>query len=123
MARAEIEAKLDEMVAFAEVEKFIDPPVKRYSSGMYLRLAFAVAAHLDPDILLIDEVLAVGDAGFQRKCLGTIGRAARRPPPDGEEYFVALDLHAADDTRLFRTHNVEQRWFAAVPSEPGSFGL
>ena len=69
MKRTEIEQKFDEIVAFAEVEKFIDTPVKRYSSGMFLRLAFAVAAHLDPEILVVDEVLAVGDAGFQRKCL------------------------------------------------------
>jgi lipopolysaccharide transport system ATP-binding protein len=69
MKRAEIECKFDEIVAFAEVEKFIDTPVKHYSSGMYLRLAFAVAAHLEPEILLVDEVLAVGDARFQKKCL------------------------------------------------------
>ena len=69
MTRAEIKRKFDEIVAFAEVEKFLDTPVKRYSSGMYVRLAFAVAAHLDPEILLIDEVLAVGDAEFQKKCL------------------------------------------------------
>ena len=69
MRKAEIERKFDEIVAFAEVEKFIDTPVKRYSSGMYLRLAFAVAAHLEPEILVVDEVLAVGDARFQRKCL------------------------------------------------------
>jgi lipopolysaccharide transport system ATP-binding protein len=69
MKRAEIEHKFDEIVAFAEVERFIDTPVKHYSSGMYLRLAFAVAAHLEPEILLVDEVLAVGDARFQRKCL------------------------------------------------------
>jgi lipopolysaccharide transport system ATP-binding protein len=70
MARAEIKRKFDDIVAFAEVEKFLDTPVKRYSSGMYVRLAFAVAAHLEPDILVVDEVLAVGDAEFQRKCLG-----------------------------------------------------
>ena len=69
MRRTEIERKFDEIVAFAEMEKFIDTPVKRYSSGMYMRLAFAVAAHLDPEILLVDEVLAVGDASFQRRCL------------------------------------------------------
>lgn len=69
MKKAEIERKFDEIVAFAEVEKFIDTPVKHYSSGMYVRLAFAVAAHLEPEILLVDEVLAVGDARFQRKCL------------------------------------------------------
>jgi lipopolysaccharide transport system ATP-binding protein len=72
MSRKEIRARFDEIVAFAEIEKFLDTPVKRYSSGMYVRLAFAVAAHLDPDILLVDEVLAVGDAAFQRKCLGKI---------------------------------------------------
>ena len=70
MTKAEIDAKFDEIVAFAEVEKFIDTPVKRYSSGMYVRLAFAVAAHLEPEILLVDEVLAVGDIAFQKKCLG-----------------------------------------------------
>jgi lipopolysaccharide transport system ATP-binding protein len=76
MRKAEIEQKFDEIVAFAEVEKFIDTPVKRYSSGMYVRLAFAVAAHLDPEILLVDEVLAVGDAAFQEKCLGRMRRSA-----------------------------------------------
>ena len=70
MSRAEIKRKFDEIVAFAEVEKFLDTPVKRYSSGMYVRLAFAVAAHLEPEILIVDEVLAVGDAEFQKKCLG-----------------------------------------------------
>lgn len=70
MTRAEIKRKFDEIVAFADVEKFLDTPVKRYSSGMYVRLAFAVAAHLDPEIMIIDEVLAVGDGDFQRKCLG-----------------------------------------------------
>jgi lipopolysaccharide transport system ATP-binding protein len=76
MKKAEIEQKFDEIVAFAEVEKFIDTPVKRYSSGMYVRLAFAVAAHLEPEILLVDEVLAVGDAAFQEKCLGKMGDVA-----------------------------------------------
>jgi lipopolysaccharide transport system ATP-binding protein len=73
MGRTEIDSKFDEMVAFAEIEKFIDTPVKHYSSGMYVRLAFAVAAHLEPEILLVDEVLAVGDAAFQKKCLGKMG--------------------------------------------------
>jgi lipopolysaccharide transport system ATP-binding protein len=73
MKKVEIESKFDEIVAFAEVEKFVDTPVKRYSSGMYVRLAFAVAAHLEPEILLLDEVLAVGDAAFQQKCLGKMG--------------------------------------------------
>jgi lipopolysaccharide transport system ATP-binding protein len=78
MKRAEIEAKFDEIVEFAEVGPFIDTPVKRYSSGMYLRLAFAVAAHLEPEILLVDEVLAVGDAEFQRKCLGKMSDVAQQ---------------------------------------------
>jgi lipopolysaccharide transport system ATP-binding protein len=73
MKRSEIRAKFDEIVAFSEVEKFLDTPVKRYSSGMYVRLAFAVAAHLEPEVLIVDEVLAVGDAAFQKKCLGKMG--------------------------------------------------
>jgi lipopolysaccharide transport system ATP-binding protein len=77
MKRAEIKKKFDEMVAFAEIEKFIDTPVKHYSSGMYVRLAFAVAAHLDPEIMFVDEVLAVGDAAFQKKCLGKMGDVAK----------------------------------------------
>jgi lipopolysaccharide transport system ATP-binding protein len=77
MRRAEIAARFDEIVAFAEVEKFVDTPVKHYSSGMYMRLAFAVAAHLSPEILIVDEVLAVGDAEFQKKCLGKMGEVAR----------------------------------------------
>jgi len=77
MTRAEIRGKFDEIVAFAEVEKFLDTPVKRYSSGMYVRLAFAVAAHLEPEVLIVDEVLAVGDAQFQRKCLGKMESVAR----------------------------------------------
>jgi lipopolysaccharide transport system ATP-binding protein len=77
MRRAEIKGKFDEIVAFAEVDKFLDTPVKRYSSGMYVRLAFAVAAHLEPEILVVDEVLAVGDAGFQKKCLGKMADVAQ----------------------------------------------
>ncbi|MBY0370425.1 ABC transporter ATP-binding protein [bacterium] len=76
MSHRQIRSKLDEIVAFSEVEKFLDTPVKRYSSGMYVRLAFAVAAHLDPEILLVDEVLAVGDGAFQKKCLGKIRNAS-----------------------------------------------
>jgi lipopolysaccharide transport system ATP-binding protein len=76
MTRQEIKKKFDEIVDFAEIEKFLDTPVKRYSSGMYVRLAFAVAAHLEPEILVVDEVLAVGDADFQKKCLGKIGEVA-----------------------------------------------
>lgn len=77
MTKAEVRKKFDEIVAFSEIEKFIDTPVKRYSSGMYVRLAFAVAAHLDPEILVVDEVLAVGDAAFQKKCLGKMGAVAK----------------------------------------------
>jgi len=78
MKKAEIDRKFDEIVAFAEIEKFIDTPVKHYSSGMYVRLAFAVAAHLEPEILLVDEVLAVGDLAFQKKCLGKMGDIAKK---------------------------------------------
>jgi lipopolysaccharide transport system ATP-binding protein len=91
MKRAEIERKFDEIVAFAEVEKFLDTPVKHYSSGMYLRLAFAVAAHLEPEILLVDEVLAVGDARFQKKCvtkMEEVGHAGRTV------LFVSHDMSA-----------------------------
>lgn len=87
MTRAEVRAKFDEIMAFAEVEKFIDTPVKYYSSGMYVRLAFAVAAHLEPEILIVDEVLAVGDVAFQRKCLGKMGEVA------GEGRTVLLVSH------------------------------
>ena len=77
MSRAEIRTKFDDIVAFAEVERFLDTPVKRYSSGMFVRLAFAVAAHLEPEILVVDEVLAVGDAEFQKKCLGKMSQVAK----------------------------------------------
>ena len=77
MGKAEIKKKFDAIVDFAEIEKFLDTPVKRYSSGMYVRLAFAVAAHLDPELLIIDEVLAVGDGAFQKKCLGKMSDVAR----------------------------------------------
>ncbi len=89
MKRAEIDRKFDEIVSFSEVEQFIDTPVKRYSSGMYLRLAFAVAAHLEPEILVVDEVLAVGDAEFQRKCMGKMS-----------------DVAATGRTVLFVSHNM-----------------
>lgn len=91
MSRREIRGKFDEIVAFAEIEKFIDMPVKRYSSGMYVRLAFAVAAHLEPEILIVDEVLAVGDVLFQEKCLGKINEVSNS---DGR-------------TVLFVSHNLE----------------
>lgn len=90
MSRREIDRKFDEIVDFAEVEKFIDTPVKRYSSGMYVRLAFAVAAHLEPEILVVDEVLAVGDAAFQKKCLGKMS-----------------DVAHEGRTVLFVSHNME----------------
>ncbi len=89
MKRAEIQSKFDEIVAFAEIDQFLDTPVKRFSTGMYLRLAFAVAAHLEPEILLVDEVLAVGDAAFQRKCLGKMG-----------------DVASQGRTVLFVSHNI-----------------
>ena len=92
MTYREVAAKFDEIVAFSEIEKFIDTPVKRYSSGMYVRLAFAVAAFLDPEILIVDEVLAVGDASFQRKSLGRLNDAARR---EGRTVlFVSHNLQA-----------------------------
>ncbi|HTV26224.1 MAG TPA: polysaccharide ABC transporter ATP-binding protein [Xanthobacteraceae bacterium] len=90
MTSAEVRLKFDEIVAFAEVEKFLDTPVKRYSSGMYVRLAFAIAAHLQPDILIVDEVLAVGDAEFQKKCLGKIN-----------------DVANGGRTVLFVSHNIQ----------------
>lgn len=94
MKKAEILRKFDEIVAFAEVEKFIDTPVKRYSSGMYMRLAFAVAAHLEPEIMLIDEVLAVGDSSFQKKCLGKIGKVAEQ---GRTVIFVSHNMVAVQD--------------------------
>jgi lipopolysaccharide transport system ATP-binding protein len=100
MRRAEIRRKFDQIVEFAEVERFIDTPVKRYSSGMYLRLAFAVAAHLEPEILLVDEVLAVGDASFQRKCLGRMGDVAR------EGRTVLLVSHNMDAIRRLCSHSL-----------------
>ena len=92
MTRGEIRTKFDEIVEFAEVEKFLDTPVKRYSSGMYVRLAFSVAAHLEPEILIVDEVLAVGDIEFQRKCLGKIDQVSRK---DGRTVlFVSHQMSA-----------------------------
>jgi lipopolysaccharide transport system ATP-binding protein len=94
MSRAEIHGKFDEIVAFAETEQFLDTPVKRYSSGMYVRLAFAVAAHLEPEILVVDEVLAVGDAEFQKKCLGKMDQVSRR---EGRTVlFVSHNLAAVE---------------------------
>ena len=99
MSRAEIRKKFDEIVAFAEVEKFLDTPVKRFSSGMYVRLAFAVAAHLEPEILIVDEVLAVGDAEFQKKCLGKMQDVSRK---EGRTVlFVSHNMNAVQ--RLCKT--------------------
>ena len=78
MTKAEIRRKLDEIIAFSEIEEFIDTPVKRYSSGMYVRLAFAVAAHLEPEVLIVDEALSVGDAAFQNKCMGKMNESRPR---------------------------------------------
>src|SRR6516162_7725975 len=95
MKRAEIKSKFDEIVTFANLERFIDTPVKRYSTGMYVRLAFAIAAHLEPEILLVDEVLAVGDVEFQKKCLGKMGDVSRR---EGRTVlFVSHNLAAVSE--------------------------
>lgn len=91
MSRAEINGRFDEIVAFSEIEEFLDTPVKHYSSGMYMRLAFSVAAHLEPEILMVDEVLAVGDIGFQRKCLGKMSEAGRS---GRTVLFVSHDMQA-----------------------------
>ncbi len=93
MKRAEIQARFDEIVAFSGVERFLDTPVKRYSSGMYVRLAFSVAAHLNSEILIVDEVLAVGDAQFQNRCLGTMGEVARS---GRTVLFVSHNLQAVE---------------------------
>ncbi|HEX7724825.1 MAG TPA: ABC transporter ATP-binding protein, partial [Candidatus Paceibacterota bacterium] len=95
MKRKEIAAKFDEIVAFAGVEKFLDTPVKHYSSGMYVRLAFSVAAHMEPDILVVDEVLAVGDAEFQKKCLGKMNEITKK---EGRTiFFVSHNMEAVNN--------------------------
>jgi lipopolysaccharide transport system ATP-binding protein len=127
MPRTEIDRKFDEIVAFADVERFLDTPVKRYSSGMYMRLAFAVSAHLEPDILLVDEVLAVGDASFQKKCLGKMQDVATR---EGRTVlFVSHNMQAVqslcneaihlDKGRLIRSGDVQSvvsRYLAEMAS-------
>lgn len=133
MTRVEIRRKFDEIVAFAEVERFLDTPVKRYSSGMYVRLAFAVAAHLEPDILIVDEVLAVGDASFQKKCLGKMEDAASH---GRAVIFVSHDL--ANVTKLCRhglllrngqleyqgvMTDVVSRYYSASLGQPGNADL
>ena len=109
MTRSEIRRKFDEIVAFAEVERFLDTPVKRYSSGMHVRLAFAVAAHLEPEILVIDEVLAVGDAEFQKKCLGKMSEVAR----GGRTILFVSHNHAA--VRSLCSHGIVLRGGKASP--------
>ncbi|MDR4464471.1 MAG: ABC transporter ATP-binding protein [Nitrospira sp.] len=127
MKRAEITRRLDEIVAFAEVDQFLDTPVKRYSSGMTLRLAFAVAAHLNPEILIVDEVLAVGDAAFQKKCLGKMEGAAK----EGRTvFFVSHNMPAItrlceravllDEGRLRLTGNAHEVVNAYLHSELGT---
>ena len=104
MTRAEIKSKFDEIVEFSEIGRFLDTPVKRYSSGMYVRLAFAVAAHLEPEILIVDEVLAVGDAEFQKKCLGKMediaGWGTDRPLREPQHGRCAGFVHALRAPRL-----------------------
>ena len=109
MAKSEIERKFDEIVAFAELEKFIDTPVKHYSSGMYVRLAFAVAAHLEPEILLVDEVLAVGDINFQKKCMGKMGDVAR-----GWPHGRSRQLHQMNQIRKLCHQVVMERMIGAI---------
>src|SRR5207244_6402976 len=124
MRRTEIERRFEEIVEFSEVNRFIDTPVKRYSSGMYMKLAFAVAAHLEPHILLVDEVLAVGDAAFQKKCLGRMSDVAGR---GRTVLFVSHNIDAVqrlcsecvllEDGRVVAqgpTPAVVQRYFASV---------
>jgi lipopolysaccharide transport system ATP-binding protein len=111
MTQREIRKKFDEIIAFAEVEKFLDTPVKRYSSGMYVRLAFAVAAHLEPEILVIDEVLAVGDIEFQKKCLGKMSEVAR----GGRTVLFVSHNHAA--IRNLCSHGLVLKAGRALPKE------
>lgn len=145
MKRQEIRRKFDEIVAFSEIEKFLETPVKRYSSGMYVRLAFAVAAHLEPEILVVDEVLAVGDAAFQKKCLnkmedvGKVGRTVlfvshnmpsiTRPVEIVIEFEVVRAGHVlvpnyklvnAEGTVVFGSRDLDSEW-RGRPREPGTY--
>jgi len=126
MTREEIKRKFDEIVAFAEIEKFLDTPVKRYSSGMYVRLAFAVAAHLEPEILIVDEVLAVGDFEFQRRCLGKMNAVAHS---GRTVLFVSHNMTAIEELcsrsillkngvieRAGPTHEVVAQYLSSVPA-------
>ena len=105
MTQAEIARKFDEIVAFAEVEKFIDTQVKHYSSGMYMRLAFAVAAHLEPEILVVDEVLAVGDAAFQKKCMGKMSDVSQ----EGRTVLLRQPQHQRDSKPMLKSHTPSER--------------
>ncbi|TME00926.1 MAG: ATP-binding cassette domain-containing protein [Chloroflexi bacterium] len=106
MSRADVSRRFDEIVEFAEIDRFLDTPVKRYSSGMYVRLAFAVAAHLESEILIVDEVLAVGDVAFQRKCLGRMGQVAN----EGRTVlFVSHNLAAIKPFRVTCLYEVRKR--------------
>jgi lipopolysaccharide transport system ATP-binding protein len=120
MTRAEIERKFDEIVAFAEVERFIDTPVKHYSSGMAVRLGFAVAAHLEPEILLVDEVLAVGDAAFRQKCLGKMGDVAR----EGRTVlFVSHNMAAVENlcSRALLLEDGQVQWLDSANATIASY--
>lgn len=115
MTRSEIKSRFDDIVAFAEIERFIDTPVKRYSSGMYVRLAFAVAAHLEPEILIVDEVLAVGDAEFQRKCLGKMRDVSVR---DGRTVLFVSHSSAAVSSLCHSAVYLKQGRLAMVGDAP-----
>jgi lipopolysaccharide transport system ATP-binding protein len=116
MTRRDIQKKFDEIVAFAEVEKFIDTPVKRYSSGMAIRLAFSVAAHLESEVLLVDEVLAVGDIAFQRKCIGKMGEVAHHGRT------VLFVSHNLDSIQQLCSTGVLDMYMRSIPSEIGNSG-
>jgi lipopolysaccharide transport system ATP-binding protein len=143
MAKEDIRKNFDEMVAFAEVEKFLDTPVKHYSTGMYLRLAFAVAAHLNPDILLVDEVLAVGDMAFQKKCLGKMDSVAREGRTivfvshnmgavrslctrgvvlNGGEVYSSGDISSSIEDYYKLAANIEAERETSIPSKGFGFG-
>ena len=114
MRKAEINRKLDEIIAFSEIEKFLDTPVKRYSSGMYVRLAFAVAANLEPEILIVDEVLAVGDYAFQKKCMGKMsdvasGRGTNDPVCQSQHGCAGPALRARHSARGGKSHDDRAR--------------
>jgi lipopolysaccharide transport system ATP-binding protein len=120
MTKVEIKQKFDEIVAFSEVEQFLDTPVKRYSSGMYVRLAFAVAAHLDPEILIVDEVLAVGDAAFQKKCLGKMQEVSTR---GRTVLFVSHNMPVVESLtqKAILLHEGKVRRVGPTPSVVGTY--